>query len=99
MIELKVHNHPGVMAHITGLFSRRAFNLDGILCYPEKDDDYSRMILWVKDDSKIDQMNKQLESLYDVVNVKNHKTEDMNIFSNMAQNYVPIHYIDSFGNW
>ena len=32
IIELIVNNHHGVMSHITGLFSRRGFNLDGILC-------------------------------------------------------------------
>lgn len=32
LIELLVRNHPGVMSHITGLFARRAFNLEGILC-------------------------------------------------------------------
>ena len=27
---------PGVMTHICGLFARRAFNVDGILCLPMK---------------------------------------------------------------
>ncbi len=37
-IELTVNNHPGVMSHITGLFSRRAYNLEGILCSSLTDD-------------------------------------------------------------
>ena len=32
LIELHVRNHPGVMSHITNLFARRGFNLEGILC-------------------------------------------------------------------
>ncbi|EMK3758521.1 ACT domain-containing protein, partial [Providencia rettgeri] len=35
-LELIVRNHPGVMSHICGLFARRAFNVDGILCMPIK---------------------------------------------------------------
>ncbi|MBN1597046.1 MAG: ACT domain-containing protein [Bacteroidales bacterium] len=32
VIELIGNNHPGVMSHITGLFSSRGYNLEGILC-------------------------------------------------------------------
>ena len=31
IVKLMVKNHPGAMSHITGLFSRRGFNLEGIL--------------------------------------------------------------------
>jgi len=34
ILELTVQNHPGVMTHVCGLFARRAFNVDGILCMP-----------------------------------------------------------------
>jgi acetolactate synthase-1/3 small subunit len=34
VLELGVANHPGVMSHICGLFARRAFNVEGILCMP-----------------------------------------------------------------
>ena len=47
IIELRVRNHPGVMSKITGLFARRNFNLEGILCRPEGDAGQSRMILFV----------------------------------------------------
>ncbi|MCG3147073.1 MAG: hypothetical protein PCFJNLEI_00510 [Verrucomicrobiae bacterium] len=33
-LELTVQNHPGVMSHVCGLFARRAFNVEGILCLP-----------------------------------------------------------------
>ncbi len=32
ILELTVRNHPGVMTHVCGLFARRAFNVEGILC-------------------------------------------------------------------
>lgn len=36
ILELAVRNHPGVMSHVCGLFARRAFNVEGILCLPLK---------------------------------------------------------------
>ncbi|MBU4316426.1 MAG: acetolactate synthase small subunit [Proteobacteria bacterium] len=69
IIELSVRNHPGVMSHITGLFSRRAFNLEGIVCGPVGDGTQSRMILLVNKNHRLDQMIKQLEKLYDVLAV------------------------------
>ena len=37
ILELTVRNHPGVMTHVCGLFARRAFNVEGILCLPIQD--------------------------------------------------------------
>jgi acetolactate synthase I/III small subunit len=37
VLELLVQNRPGVMVHVAGLFARRAFNLEGILCGPLRD--------------------------------------------------------------
>ena len=70
VIELLVRNHAGVMSQITGLFSRRNFNLEGIICGPIEDGNKSRMILTVADDSKLEQIVLQLEKLYDVLEVK-----------------------------
>jgi len=66
IIELKVNNHAGVMSHITGLFSRRNFNLEGILCVPLKNSGQSRIYLIVRHDANIEQIIKQLQKLYDV---------------------------------
>jgi hypothetical protein len=33
VLELDVNNHPGVMSHVVGLFSRRAYNVEGILVH------------------------------------------------------------------
>ena len=65
LLELLVRNHPGVMSHITGLFARRAFNLEGILCAQVGDGSTSKMFLLVKNDSVLDQIIKQVEKLYD----------------------------------
>ena len=80
MIELVVKNHPGVMSHITGLFARRAFNLEGILCGRIGDGKNSRMYLLIKDDEYRDQVVKQLKKLYDVLEVNLHKKYNHRLF-------------------
>jgi acetolactate synthase I/III small subunit len=66
LIELTVNNHPGAMSHICGLFSRRAYNLEKILCFPMQDRMFSKMWLLVKEENKLDQVIKQLKKLEDV---------------------------------
>jgi len=80
VIELKVNNHPGVMSHVTGLFSRRAFNIEGILCGPVGDGSTSRMILLVNEDERLRQVVKQLEKLYDVLEVAVRRDFDCSVF-------------------
>ena len=80
-IELIVNNHPGVMSHITGLFARRAFNLEGIICGEIEDGSKSRMYLLVKDDDRLEQIIKQIEKLYDVLEVTLREDYDHTIFN------------------
>ena len=72
ILELTVSNHPGVMSHISGLFARRAFNVEGILCMPVGDGRESRIWLLVNEDQRLTQMMKQLRKLEDVLNVQRH---------------------------
>lgn len=67
VIELRVRNHPGAMSHITGLFARRAFNLDAIVCVPVGDGATSRMLLLVSDEPRLEQVERQLAKLHDVL--------------------------------
>ena len=69
VLELTVNNHPGVMSHICGLFSRRAYNVEGILCMPVGEGDRSRIWLLVDKDQRLDQMTKQVMKLEDVLEV------------------------------
>ena len=74
VLALTVNNHPGVMSHICGLFSRRSFNLEGILCAPLHDEEAggstSRMWLLVAEDERLEQVVRQLEKLHDVLAVE-----------------------------
>ncbi len=75
VVELIVNNHPGVMSHVAGLFARRAFNLEGIVCRKIGNGAKSQMLLLVNDDERLDQIVKQLQKLYDVLEVSL-KTDD-----------------------
>ncbi|HOD52728.1 MAG TPA: acetolactate synthase small subunit [Candidatus Hydrogenedentes bacterium] len=70
VLELTVRNHPGVMSHVCGLFSRRAYNVEGILCMAFGDGSLSHIWLLVNEDARLDQMIKQTEKLYDVRTVR-----------------------------
>lgn len=69
VLELTVRNHPGTMSHITGLFARRAFNLDAILVVPVGDGSTSRILLLVPATDRLEQIVKQLANLHDVLAV------------------------------
>jgi acetolactate synthase-1/3 small subunit len=75
VLELDVNNHAGVMSHIVGMFSRRAYNVEGILCMPVGTGETSRIWLTVNEDARLDQMVKQLEKLVDVRTVRRHGAE------------------------
>ena len=72
VLEIDVNNHAGVMSHVVGLFSRRAYNVEGILCMPVGDGATSRIWLMVNEDERLDQMVKQVEKLEDVLVVRRH---------------------------
>ena len=69
VLRLLVRNHPGVMSHVCGLFARRAFNVEGILCMPVGDGARSVVLLLVHEDERIEQVVRQLRKLEDVVEV------------------------------
>lgn len=75
VLELTVDNHPGVMSHICGLFSRRAFNMEGILCMPADDNRTSRIWIRTEANGQLDQIVKQLQKLEDVRTVGFHTAE------------------------
>ncbi len=70
VLELRVRNHPGTMSHITGLFSRRGFNLEAIACAPVGDGATSAMLLLVADEPRLEQVERQLAKLFDVLSVR-----------------------------
>jgi acetolactate synthase-1/3 small subunit len=85
IVKLMVKNHPGAMSHITGLFSRRGFNLEGILCAPVNGGEESAMYLLVRNDERLEQIVKQLAKLYDVRSVSVQDDLDHTVFDRIEQ--------------
>ena len=75
ILELTVRNHPGVMTHVCGLFARRAFNVEGILCLPILGSEHSRIWLLVNDDQRLEQMMAQIDKLEDVTKVVRNQSD------------------------
>ena len=88
VLEIDVNNHPGVMAHVIGLFSRRTYNVEGILCLPVGDGSCSRIWLLVNEDARLPQMMKQAEKLEDVIAVRRHHA-DHAVFSELEDFFRP----------
>ena len=74
-LRLTVNNHPGVMSHVCGLFARRAYNLEGILATPNKDGSTSSMWLLINEDSRMDQVVRQVRKLHDVLDLRVAETD------------------------
>lgn len=69
-LRLLVRNHPGVMSHVCGLFARRGFNVEGVVCLPCGDGTRSAILLLVPDDARLEQLVRQLAKLEDVLEVR-----------------------------
>jgi len=69
-LRLLVRNHPGVMSHVCGLFARRAFNVERILCVPIGDGTRSAILLEVDEDARLPQVIAQLRKLEDVLDIR-----------------------------
>ncbi|MDT8391734.1 MAG: acetolactate synthase small subunit [Lentisphaeria bacterium] len=69
-ISVLVENKFGVLSRIAGLFSGRGFNIDSLTVGPTHDESLSRMtIITHGDDNVLEQIDKQLNKLVDVVKV------------------------------
>lgn len=70
ILSVLVVNHPGVLAKVAGLFSRRGFNIDSLAVGVTDDPEVSRMtILAEGDEATIEQIGRQLGKLVDVLKV------------------------------
>lgn len=64
-----VENKAGVLARVAGLFARRAFNIESLAVAPI-DERFSRITIVVDGDSApLDQIQKQLDKLIDVITI------------------------------
>lgn len=70
VLSVLVENHAGVLSRVSGLFSRRGYNIDSLTVGETQDPTYSRItIVTLGDEYILDQMTKQLERMEDVMQV------------------------------
>lgn len=70
-LSILVANHSGVLSKVTGLFSRRGFNIDSLAVGETNDPSKSRITIVVDgDEHTVDQVSKQLNKLVDVRQIK-----------------------------
>lgn len=76
-ISVLVENKFGVLARVAGLFSGRGYNIDSLCVGETQDPTVSRMtIVTHGDDRVIEQIEKQLNKLIDVIKVNDFTQED-----------------------
>jgi acetolactate synthase-1/3 small subunit len=72
-----VENKPGVLTRVAGLFSRRGFNIESLAVGVTENPDISRMTIVVGgDDRVLEQVEKQLNKLIDVIRVSDIPVEE-----------------------
>lgn len=65
-----VENRPGVLTHISGLISRRAFNIESIAAGYTEEPDTTRITIVVEgDEIALEQVVNQLSKLIDVIKI------------------------------
>jgi len=78
VISALVEHEPGVLSDVSGLFSRRQFNIESLTVGPTEDDARARITLVVEEpDPGIDQIKKQLRKLIPVVSVRELESDAM----------------------
>lgn len=70
IISVIVHNKPGVLSRVSGLFSRRGYNISSLAVGETENPALSRITIAVSgDESILEQIQKQLYKLIDVIKV------------------------------
>lgn len=70
-LSVLVENKPGVLSRVSGLFTRRGFNIDSLAVSPTEDPARSRMTVTV-DSSQfpVEQIAKQVDKLINVIKIR-----------------------------
>jgi len=79
IISVMVDNKPGVLARVAGLFSGRGFNIESLSVNETLDPTMSQMTIVTRGDDRIlEQIDKQLNKLVDVIKVVDYHSKESN---------------------
>ena len=78
LLAVLVDNKPGVLTHVAGLISRRAFNIESISAGYTEEPDVTRIniVVSVESEQELSQVVNQLGKLIDVIKIVNLTLED-----------------------
>ena len=77
ILSVLVENRSGVLSHVVGLFSARGYNIDSLAVGETDDPTMSRITLVSRGDEKtLEQINKQLNKVIDVIKVQDLTKEE-----------------------
>ena len=77
-ISILVENHAGVLSRVSGLFSRRGFNIDSLAVGVTDDPEVSRITIVADgDEHTAQQLEKQLNKLVDTIKVRTLEPEEL----------------------
>lgn len=77
ILSVTVENKPGVLSRVTGMISRRGFNIQSLTVAPTEDEGLSRMTIIVEaDELGFEQITKQLHKLVSVYRISDFTEED-----------------------
>lgn len=72
IISILMENQPGALSRVVGLFSQRGYNIESLCVAPTEDNTLSRLNISVEaNDNMLEQIEKQLHKLIDVLKVSN----------------------------
>ena len=71
ILSVLVRNSSGVLTRVSGLFSRRGFNIDSLTVGRTEEEDISRMTIVIAGDIEVvEQVIKQINKLEDIINIQ-----------------------------
>lgn len=71
VLSVLVDNHAGVLSRVSGLFSRRGYNIDSLTVCETADEKRSRMTIVGRGDKRmLEQIEKQLSKLVEVITIE-----------------------------
>ena len=77
-LSVLVENNPGVLSRVSGLFARRGFNIESLAVGTTAQPDVSCITIVVDDkENVVEQINKQLNKLIDVIKLKDFTPDEI----------------------
>ena len=90
MISILVRNHPGVLSHVSGMFTRRGYNIESIAAGVTENPDITRItIVATGDEVVLEQVSKQLRKLIDVIKVQDLKYSESLVKPRFSRLWIP----------